>query len=180
MEYRWKKKNNKNTTFVGHPDEQNYWFFFFSLTFITIALMMLWVLFEKNGELPTSIAVFDALLIALAVFRLTRLFVYDSITKFLRHLFLVKKTPEENSGKEELHEPEKGPQKTFWHLVNCLWCAGMWFSLLLVFLYYLTPYAWIVIFILAVSGVATLFQIFANFLGSSADIKKKENRAHDQ
>lgn len=151
-------------------DDQGFWFFFFTLIFITLALFFVWVLLCLCSGLPTRIPFFDVVLITLASFRLTRLFVYDDIMLYVRSFFLDK--TKVDKGEEgvvyEYFEPKRGPMKTLWHLANCPWCAGLWFSLLLVFVYYLTPYSWIFILVLAVAGVSTLIQLFANWLGSSA------------
>lgn len=160
-------------------DDQNLWFLLFTLLFIAITLFFGWVLFEKYGALPTRIPLFDATLIALASFRLTRLFVYDRIMQFIRNFFLVRNQKQDEKGNIffELREPERGARKTLWHLANCPWCAGLWFSMLLVFFYFLTPLAWIAILIFAIAGVSTFFQILANLLGWSATEKKEKASA---
>ena len=68
-------------------DDQNFWNIIFSLFFLAVAVCMIRSLYLSNGELPTTIPVFDLLLLILATFRLTRLFVYDKITHFLRDMF---------------------------------------------------------------------------------------------
>lgn len=119
---------------------------------------MLATLHDLYGEVPTWIPLFDLVLITLATFRLTRLFVYDVVTEFFRHWF-------------------SGYQKdsfmgTISALVHCPWCLGLWFSALVVFVYFLSPLSWFFILFLAIAGVASTLQILANFIGWSAEYKK--------
>jgi|SRR3989344_1952190 len=99
-------------------------------------------------------------LIALAVMRLVRLFTYDIITAFIRDWF---------SGAE----PESC-MDTLGALINCPWCTGLWFAVFVVFFYFATPIAWYAILVLALSAVASFLQILANFIGWSADGRKKQ------
>ncbi len=152
-------------------DDQNLWNFIYSLLFGALFFVLMSVLYYVHGGLPTAISFFDAALIALASFRLIRLFVYDKIMRFVRDCFLKK---------EELYTPEgvtyfkaepysTGPRRTASDLLSCPWCFGVWAGLMVTFFYFLTPLAWFPIFVLAISGVATLFQLTANLVGWSAE-----------
>ena len=104
------------------------------------------------GITPKSIPPFDFFLMALAVYRLTRLVVHDTITQFMRDWF---------TGAP--HESFRGMMGT---LVNCSWCAGLWFALLVPFAYFMTPYAWYPILVLALGGVGSFLQVSTNIFVS--------------
>lgn len=156
---------------MDRNDDQNLWNFIYSLFFAAFFVGLMCVLYRVNGALPTSIAFFDAVLIALATFRLIRLFVYDKITRFIRDLFMEYREVYSEQGVTyvELHQPGCGPLRTMSDLLACPWCFGVWAGLVVTFFYYLTPYAWFPIFVLAISGIATLFQLTANLIGWSAE-----------
>ncbi len=130
-----------------------YGLFFVVLVFIGTGWLV------EYGLLARTISLGDFLLMALAIFRLTRLATYDVITKFIRDAVA--------------GAPEQSFVGTFSKLVNCPWCTGLWFSFFVVFFYYASPIAWPIILILALAGVAAFFQILANLIGWSAEYKKR-------
>lgn len=138
------------------------WSIVFSFFFAALACWFLLILYQVNGDVPRWVPIFDLVLIVLAVFRLTRLFVYDVVTDFIRHWF---------SG-----APRDSFLGTMFTLMNCPWCLGLWFALFVVFFYYLTPYAWFFILFLAIAGLATFVQILANLIGWQAEYRKLKTR----
>lgn len=133
-------------------------FFFVALLFSGFSWLM------AQGLLISYISLGDFVLIALAVFRLVRLFSYDLITQFLRDGL-------KNAPKDSLFG-------TFHSLLSCPWCTGLWFSAFIVFFYFATPLAWPFILVLAIAGIASLIQILANLIGWSAEYKKRSVLAH--
>ena len=144
----------------------DFWNIFFSLLFVAMTFGMLSSLYRLYGEVPTWIPLFDLILIILATFRLTRLFVYDVVTEFFRHWFR--------------GYPKDSFMGTISALVNCPWCLGLWFSALVVYVYFLTPLAWFFILFLAIASVASLLQILANLIGWSAEYRKLETKDREQ
>lgn len=137
---------------------RTFWSLFFSLFFLVLVVMGLqWLI---AGNLITWIQPWEFFLLALAIFRLIRLFSYDLITAFLRD-WLKKAEPNTFLG-------------TVSQLVNCPWCIGLWFSFLVVFAYFATPYAWPLILILALASIASFFQILTNLIGWHAEGKKNQ------
>ena len=135
------------------------WHTFFLLFYIVAA----WVAYASLSSLNllgTWIPFSDAVLITLAIFRLIRLFSYDVITQFIRDWF---------AGAEPT-----SLRGTLATLINCPWCTGLWFSLFIVFAYFLTPIAWYAIAVLAFSAAASFLQLFANLIGWGAEVKKRE------
>lgn len=112
------------------------------------------------GAFYRSVGLSDVLLMSLAVWRLTRLFTYDAITKFIRDWF-VSARPETLRG-------------TLFTLLTCPWCTGLWFGATVVFFYFLTPYAWPVLLVLAIAAIGSFLQILSNLVGWAAEAKKRE------
>lgn len=137
---------------------RTFWSLFFSLFFL--ALMYLGLEWLIRTERMAWISPWEFFILALAIFRLIRLFSYDLITAFLRD-WLKESAPNTFLG-------------TVSQLVHCPWCIGLWFSFLVVFAYYATPYAWPLILILALASVASFFQLLANLVGWHAEGKKNQ------
>lgn len=114
----------------------------------------------------------DFVLMTLATWRLTRLFVYDNITKFIREQFwdVVK------VGKGyTLEKPKVGPRRTLADLLTCPWCISVWAAAVVIFFYLVTPYATYPIMLLALSSVATFLQLLSNLVGHKAEQAKGQN-----
>lgn len=100
-------------------------------------------------------------IIGLAAFRLTRLFVYDKITEFIRNPFFEEKIEIDETGQEitYLIPREKGLRHFVGELISCHWCTGMWISTFLVCLYLFVPsVAYIPILILSISAVGSIIE----------------------
>lgn len=137
----------------------HFWYTALSLFFAALAVWG-YVWLAENGRLVAWIPLADFFLMVLATQRLTRLATYDIITAFVREWF-AGEDPESLRG-------------TLGALLNCPWCTGLWFALVVAFFYFATPIAWYAILVLALSSVATFIQLLANFIGWSAEVKKKE------
>ena len=137
----------------------HFWNFAFSLFFAVLVLVASsWLL--ATGKIALGISFGNFLLMALAIFRLVRLFTYDHITDFIRDWFR--------------YAPRDSFFGTMGALLNCPWCTGLWFSFLIVFFAYATPLAWPIILILALAALASFVQIFSNWVGWQAEGKKLE------
>lgn len=110
----------------------------------------------------------EFLILALASFRLTRLFVFDKITEFIRRPFFDEKEEKNAEGEIEIYSiPKKGGIRGFiGELLSCYWCTGMWASILICSMYiYYYSFSIIVIIILAVAGLAAIIEtILQKFL----------------
>jgi Protein of unknown function (DUF1360) len=133
---------------------ENFWNFIFSVFFIFVLVGALWYMKSVRGFYLGYVPPFDALLLALASFRVTRLVVYDKITRWFRDLFDGQTT---------------GLRHTIHDLLSCPWCIGFWSALILVVLYFTQEWAWTVIFFLAVAGVGSMIQLYANSIGWRAE-----------
>ncbi len=133
------------------------WYIIASIFYVTIVVCGIMYL-AGGGYFARSVSTADFMLMSFAVWRLTRLFTYDAITQFIRDMF-------KNSAPESLGG-------TFYTLLTCPWCTGLWFGMMVVFAFFYTPYTWPVLLILAVSVVGSFFQVLANLIGWSAEYKK--------
>ena len=137
----------------------HFWSITTSIFFAVLVTGGIWYL-STMSAFNRTIGMPDLFLMSLAVWRLTRLFTYDAITKFIRDWF-------EGARPETL-------RGTLHTLVNCPWCTGLWFGATVVFFYFLTPFAWPVILILAIAAMGSFFQILSNLIGWSAELKKRQ------
>lgn len=137
----------------------HFWHTTLSLFFAALAVLAYgWL--AANGRLAEWVPLSDFLLMALAIFRLVRLFTYDAITQFIRDWF---------HGADS-----RSLVGSLGTLINCPWCTGLWFSLIVVFCYFATPVTWYFVLVLALSAVASFFQLLSNLVGWSAEVKKRE------
>jgi hypothetical protein len=152
--------------------DQYFWNVVFSLFFF-ILLVMGTIILETEARIPfAQLTLVDFTLITLATWRLTRLFVYDAITKFFREQFydVVK------VGKgTDLEKPKFGPRRTVADLLSCPWCFSIWAAATVIFFYLITPYAIYPVIILAISAVATFLQLTSNLVGHKAEELKRNN-----
>lgn len=158
-------------------DDQNFWYIVYSLFFLVVATSMIYSLYVRNGQLPTSISLFDLGLIILATFRLTRLFVYDKITHFLRDMFQHVEEVYTQEGVTYYAKTERtsGPLRTAYELLICPWCFSIWAALFVTYAYFLnTQLFWLPILIFAISGLGTAIQIWVNMIGWTAENRKLE------
>jgi Protein of unknown function (DUF1360) len=151
--------------------DQYFWNFVFSIFFLSLVVMGAIVLESESRIRLNELVLTDYVLITLASWRLTRLFVYDAITKFIREQFWdLKKV-----GKGfVLEKPKIGPRRTLADLMSCPWCFGVWATAMVAFLYLMSSYMVYPILILALSGVATFLQLLSNLVGHKAEQLKQE------
>jgi hypothetical protein len=135
----------------------HFWNLFLTL-FFALLVIVGFAYLAGEGRIYYDISIRDLVLMALAVFRLVRLFSYDLITKFIRDSFV--------------GAPKDSFKDTLGMLVNCPWCTGLWFSFIVVFFYFATIYSCPII--LSLAAVGSLLQVLSNWIGWSAEVKKIE------
>jgi hypothetical protein len=151
--------------------DQYFWNFVFGVFFLILVVMGTIILEGEARILYTELTVVDYVLMTLATWRLTRLFVYDAITKFFREQFWDLKKVGKGYA---LEKPPYGPRRTLADLLACPWCFGMWAASTVIFFYLLTPYAVFPVMLLALSAVATFLQLLSNLVGNKAEQLKRE------
>lgn len=114
---------------------------------------------EKVNRMKFSFMEF--FLLALASFRLTRLFVYDKITEFIRSPFFDEVEEKNENGQVEIYfvPKKRGIRRFLGELLSCYWCTGVWSSLFLLIIYFQIPkIAHFIIIILAIAGLAAIIE----------------------
>lgn len=102
---------------------------------------------------------FEFILYSLAVFRMTRLFVYDQIMEWFRKPFMMEYVELNADGKEEVYIAPKEGGMIGWlgALFSCYWCMGIWVATGLFAFHLIYPIiASIIIPIFAAAGLAAL------------------------
>lgn len=156
-------------------EDQNFWNFLFSVFFIIVLVAGLWAMQDMRGGFLTSVPLFDAVMMSFAAFRITRLVVYDKITRWFRELFAQTRVVEKDGTKfVEVTPYASGFRHTVYDLLNCPWCIGIWSAAIVVFAYFVFIWAWSIIFFLAIAGAGSLLQVIANGIGWRAEGLKME------
>jgi len=152
--------------------DQYFWNFVFGIFFIILVVLGA-IILDGEARLDWSeLTLVDYTLITLATWRLIRLFVYDTVTKWFREQFYDLK----KAGRGyTLEKPKVGPRRTIVELLSCPWCFGVWAAGTVLFFYLLTPWAVFPVALLAISAVATFLQLLTNLLGHNAERAKKQN-----
>lgn len=147
-----------------------FWNIVASIFFVGLCLVMYSTFLKLQPYfLFEEVSYFDLLILALATHRLTRLFIYDNITLFLRESFQDLKI---ENGVYEFVNSKNAFKLTVHKLLNCPWCLGVWIAFVSAFFYFTFPVLQIVFIILAFASIASLLILFTNFLGWSAEEKK--------
>ena len=105
---------------------------------------------DREGVDVRNLNFKEALVLILASFRLTRILVFERILKHFRdalkrreHLYVI---------------------GTIHSMVTCPWCAGVWMTLLIIVFYYLVPYGELLVYVLALAGLASMLILVSNLL----------------
>lgn len=152
--------------------EQYFWSFVFSVFFLILVVMGAIILDTEARIAWVDLTIFDYIIMLLASWRLTQLFVYDSITRFLREQFL--DVTKVGRG-YKLQTPKGGPRRILSELFACPWCMSVWTSFIVVFTYMLTEYAVFPFALLGLSAVVSWLQITTNLIGHNAERAKKQS-----
>jgi hypothetical protein len=151
--------------------DQYFWNFVFACFFLILVVMGT-IILDSEARIPLlELTLTDYVLITLAAWRVTRLFIYDAITKFIREQFWDAKKVGRGY---RLEKPKTGPRRTVADLLSCPWCFGIWASASVLFFYLLTPYAIFPVAVLALSAVATFLQLLANLIGHKAEKARQD------
>lgn len=162
---------------VRKKENQNAWNIAFSAFFVIVLAVCMAAVWRMYGGFPQGVSVFDAILMAFATFRVTRLIVYDKITRWFRELFVRKEMVEQDGEQWVQLEPyQNGFRGTVHDLLQCPWCIGFWSALAIAFMYFMFDWSWFLIFFLALAGAGSLLQLVANMVGWKAEYLKLQAR----
>ncbi|MFC5772957.1 DUF1360 domain-containing protein [Ectobacillus antri] len=103
---------------------------------------------------------FMLVIFSFAAFRLTRLLVFDKITRFIRAPFIDEIEVQEDGAFVTYTKIKgQGMQRWFGELLSCYWCTGVWVTALLLLGYYWLPRVTEpLLFLLAIAGVAAVIE----------------------
>jgi len=123
------------------------------------AVILVGYLLKQKGVDMKELSFKEALLIILASTRMTRILVFEKILKHFRDA--LKK-------RENLYVIG-----TIHSMVTCPWCAGVWVTLFVIVLYFLVPYGTVLVYVLALAGLATVVILLSNLLHMFTERKQK-------
>lgn len=142
--------------------DQYFWHVIFLIFFFCLVFLGAVVLQSEAYKPYNTLTFFDMSIMTLATMRVIRFVVHDRMTAFFREQFY---NMAEYKGKFALVKPTEGPRRAFVDLITCPWSVGMCAGAVIIFAYMSTPYTFFPILILALSGVASILQLYANLLG---------------
>jgi hypothetical protein len=125
------------------------WNFWSAFAFFALVVLMGYLL-EKKGVNIKEMTLKEAVLIILASYRMTRILVFEKIFKYFRDVL---------KRKEDYYL-----MGTLSSIITCPWCAGVWVTLTIVVFYYLVPYGDLLVYVLALAGIASMVILFSNLL----------------
>ena len=125
------------------------WNFWSAFVFIG-AILLVGYFLKKEGIDIRDLTMKEAVLVILASYRMTRILVFEKILKHFRDA--LKK-------RENLYVIG-----TIHSMVTCPWCAGVWITLLIIALYFLVPYGVLLVYVLALAGIASMVILVSNLL----------------
>lgn len=141
----------------------------FSFLFIGLISAQVISIWQLEGNIAMSLT--DFVLLTLAIFRLTRLFIYDGVTQFIRDLFV---DITEKKGQLERHKKNYGLQRCLSDIFSCPWCFSLWGGSVYIWAYIMFPSIMLYVsLLLALSAVATFLQLITNLVGWKAEHEKK-------
>lgn len=144
----------------------NFWsvFIFFG------AIVLVGYLLEKKGLDIQNLSLKEAVLVILATYRMTRILVFEKIFKYFRNVL---------KRREDLYLIG-----TFHSIITCPWCAGVWVTLIIIIFYWLVPYGDLLVYVLALAGLASMVILISNLLhmyteGQQRIHQREKNPDHD-
>jgi len=124
----------------------NFWsaFVFFG------AILLVGYFLNRQGIDIRDLTMKEAVLVILASYRMTRILVFEKILKHFRDAL---------KRRENLYVIG-----TIHSMVTCPWCAGVWVTLIIIVFYFLVPYGALLVYVLALAGLASMVILLSNLL----------------
>jgi hypothetical protein len=125
------------------------WNFWSAFVFLSAMVLVGYLLRIKGVDIE-ELTFKEALLIILASYRMTRILVFEKIFKYFRDVL---------KNRENLYVIG-----TVHSMITCPWCAGVWVTLIIIVLYFLVPYGVLLVYVLALAGLASMLILVSNLL----------------
>lgn len=138
------------------------WNFWSAFVFFGAMILVGHLLKEKGVDI-TELTFKEGLIVVLATYRMTRILVFEKIFKYFRDVL---------KRREDLYVIG-----TLSSIITCPWCAGVWVTLVIIVFYFLVPYGVVLVYVLALAGVASLVILLSNLLHMYTEGKQ---RIHQQ
>jgi hypothetical protein len=90
---------------------------------------------------------------------MTRILVFEKIFKYLRDVL---------KSREDFYVIG-----TLSSIITCPWCAGVWVTLIIIVFYFLVPFGIVLVYVLALAGVASAVILLSNVLHMWTDRKQR-------
>jgi len=134
------------------------WNFWSAFAFFGLVALMGFLL-EKKGVDIREITLKEATVIILATYRMTRILVFEKIFKYLRDVL---------KRREDYYLIG-----TLSSIITCPWCLGVWVTLAIIVFYYLVPFGDLLVYVLALAGIASLVILLSNLLHMATEGKQR-------
>jgi len=119
--------------------------------FVFFGAVVLVGFFLKRAEVDIKdLTMKEAVLVILASYRMTRILVFEKIFKYFRDVL---------QNRENLYIIG-----TIHSMITCPWCAGVWVTLFIIVFYFLVPYGTLLVYVLALAGLASMLILVSNLL----------------
>ena len=125
------------------------WNFWSAFVFFGLVVLVGYLLKRREIDIR-EINFKEGLIIILASYRMTRILVFEKIFKYLRDVL---------KRREDLYLIG-----TVSSIITCPWCLGVWVTLIIVVFYYLVPFGDLLVYVLALAGVASIVILFSNLM----------------
>lgn len=141
-----------------------FWNMIATIVFVVVVIKIVAITGDSAMRVIAEISPFHFLLISLTTFRLTRLFVADHITAWIRDLCMKKVSindPLTGAIFVRQEKYTKGFRRLISDILGCPWCVGVWVALGTLMLYYgavtgMFSAGWMIILIFSLAGAAEL------------------------
>lgn len=145
-------------------DSLYFWNIITIIVFVVVVIKIVAITGAEAMRVIADISPFHFLLVSLTTFRLTRLFVADHITAWLRDLCMKKISINDTLTGAIFVKQEKYPKglrRLISDILGCPWCVGVWVALGTIVLYYtavtdIFRAGWMVILVFSLAGAAEL------------------------
>ncbi len=125
------------------------WNFWSAFVFFGAVLLVGYFL-ERKGVDIRDLTMKEIVLVILATYRMTRILVFEKILKHFRDAL---------KRRQNLYVIG-----TIHSMVTCPWCAGVWVTLIILVFYFLVPYGALLVYVLALAGLASMVILVSNLL----------------
>lgn len=137
---------------------EKFWNLIYTFTFLLIIVIVGDYMHIKGYDI-SMFRPSEFVIVVLASYRMTRLFVYDKVLDFLRDLIV------ENDSKNGFILASK-------YFLTCPWCSGVWMTLFVIIMYLFVPFGKLFCYVLAIAGIASFIHIVISLLGWVAEERK--------